>query len=61
MKKEFGKKFNQLTNDSATNNSLRKYAKAMLTHRNGTDGEDLYIIVRRQEKNYFLKRIVTIF
>lgn len=55
MKKEFGKKFNQLTNDSATNNSLRKYAKAMLTHRNGTDGEDLYIISKKAGKKLFSK------
>lgn len=61
MKEEFGKKFNQLTNDSATNDALRKYAKAMLIHRNGTDGEDLYIISKKSGKNYFLKQIAIIF
>lgn len=55
MKEEFGKKFNQLTNDSATNDALRKYAKAMLIHRNGTDGEDLYIISKKSGKILFSK------
>ena len=55
MKEEFGKKFNQLTNDSATNDALRKYAKAMLIHRNGTDGEDLYIISKKSGKKLFSK------
>ena len=41
---EFRKKFNKITNNTAVNNSLRSYAMAMLTHRNSTDGEDLYII-----------------
>lgn len=41
---DFRKKFNQITDNSAVNDALRKYATAMLTHRNGTDGEDLYII-----------------
>lgn len=55
MKEEFGKKFNQLTNDSATNDALRKYAKAMLIHRNGTDGEELYIISKKSGKKLFSK------
>ena len=55
MKEEFGKKFNQLTNDSATNDALRKDAKAMLIHRNGTDGEDLYIISKKSGKKLFSK------
>ncbi len=41
---EFNKKFSKLTTNSKVNDILRRYAKAMLTHRNGTDGEDLYII-----------------
>lgn len=41
---EFRNKFNRITDNSAVNNSLRQYAEAMLTHRKGTDGEDLYII-----------------
>lgn len=41
---EFRNKFNRITNNTAVNDTLRKYAEAMLTHRNGTDGEDLYII-----------------
>lgn len=41
---EFSKKFNRITNNSKVNDAIRKYARAMLTHRNGTDGEDLYII-----------------
>lgn len=41
---EFRKKFSRITDNTAVNDALRKYAEAMLTHRNGTDGEDLYII-----------------
>ena len=41
---EFRSKFNKITNNSKINDSLRSYAEAMLTHRKGTDGEDLYII-----------------
>lgn len=41
---EFRNKFNRITDNTAVNNALRKYAEAMLTHRKGTDGEDLYII-----------------
>ena len=41
---EFRKKFNKITNNTAVNNSLRNYSMAILTHRNSTDGEDLYII-----------------
>ena len=41
---EFRHKFNRLTNNTAVNDALRNYATAMLVHRNGTDGEDLYII-----------------
>lgn len=41
---EFKHKFNQITNNTAVNNALRKYAIAMLTHRKESDGEDLYIV-----------------
>ena len=41
---EFRKKFSRITNNSKVNDAVRRYAIAMLTHRNGTDGEDLYII-----------------
>lgn len=41
---EFRNKFSRITNNTAVNDALRKYAVAMLTHRKGTDGEDLYII-----------------
>ena len=41
---DFRNKFNRITDNSAVNNALRQYAEAMLTHRKGTDGEDLYII-----------------
>ena len=41
---DFSRKFSRITKDSAVNDSLRRYSKAMLTHRKDTDGEDLYII-----------------
>ena len=41
---EYRKKFNQLTDNSTINNRLRNYAEAILTHRKGTDYEDIYII-----------------
>ena len=40
----FRKKFNKITENTAINEALRNYATAMLLHRNGTDGEDLYIM-----------------
>lgn len=40
----FRKKFSNLTDNSAVNEALRKYADAILTHRKGSDVEDLYII-----------------
>lgn len=40
----FRNKFSKLTDNSAINDILRKYADAMLTHRKGSDAEDLYII-----------------
>lgn len=33
-----------MTNSTKLNDALRNYATAMLVHRNGTDGEDLYIV-----------------
>lgn len=45
---QFRRKFNQITSDTRTNNAIRRYATAALTHRAGTDGEDLYIIQSRK-------------
>lgn len=42
--REFRNKFSRITNSTSVNESLRNYATAILTHRSGTDGEDLYII-----------------
>lgn len=50
-----GRKFNQITSNTSVNDALRKYSKAMLTHRNGTDGEDLYIISSKTGKRLFSK------
>jgi len=51
----FRRKFNQITDNSTVNDALRKYATAMLTHRKGTDGEDLYII--DAQGNLLLRKI----
>lgn len=51
----FGKKFNKITENSAVNDALRKYARTMLIHRNGTDGEDLYVISSKTGKRIFSK------
>lgn len=51
----FGKKFNKITENSAVNDALRKYARTMLVHRNGTDGEDLYVISSKTGKRIFSK------
>lgn len=51
----YGRKFNKITKNSAVNNSVRKYSRAILTHRNGTDGEDLYIISAKTGKRLFSK------
>ena len=51
----YRRKFNQITNNTSVNDALRKYSKAMLTHRNGTDGEDLYIISVKTGKRLFSK------
>lgn len=41
---EFRRKFNKITDNSAVNDKLRNLATAILTHRNGTDIEDMYVI-----------------
>lgn len=51
----YRRKFNQITSNTSVNDALRKYSKAMLTHRNGTDGEDLYIISAKTGKRLFSK------
>lgn len=51
----YSRKFNQITKNSAVNDSIRKYARTMLTHRNGSDGEDLYIISAKTGKRLFSK------
>lgn len=40
----YRRKFNQITDNSKVNDAIRQYATASLVHRNGTDGEDLYIV-----------------
>lgn len=52
---EFRKKFSKLTDNATINDTIRKYATAMLTHRKGTDGEDLYII--DSKGNLLLRKI----
>lgn len=51
----FRRKFNKITNNTAVNEALRQYATAMLTHRNGTNGEDLYIIDAKTGKRILRK------
>lgn len=51
----YRKKFTQITKNSSVNDALRKYANAMLTHRNKSDGEDLYIISAKTGKRLFSK------
>lgn len=41
---EYSQKFTRLTYNTKVNEAIRKYAKASLKHRSGTDKEDLYII-----------------
>lgn len=41
---QYRRKFNQITRNTSVNNAIRQYATAMLTHRAGTDGEDLYLL-----------------
>lgn len=41
---QYRRKFNKITRNTSVNNAIRQYATAMLTHRAGTDGEDLYLL-----------------
>ena len=41
---QYRRKFNKITRNTSVNNAIRQYAMAMLTHRAGTDGEDLYLL-----------------
>lgn len=41
--KEFKDKFNKISDNSELNSQIQKYAVAILTHRQRTDGEDSYI------------------
>ncbi len=41
--KEFKSKFDKISDNARLNQQIRKQAIAMLTHRNGTDGEDSYV------------------
>lgn len=52
----YRRKFNQITNNSKVNDAIRQYATASLVHRNGTDGEDLYI-VDAKTGNLLLRKI----
>lgn len=49
----YRRKFNQVTSNSSVNDALRRYASAMLTHRNASDGEDLYILSSKTGKRLF--------
>ncbi len=42
--KEYKSKFKSITDNNTVNTAIYKYAKAILTHRNGTYYEDLYLI-----------------
>ena len=53
--KEYSKKFKRITQNSVVNQGIRKYAKAMLTHRSGSNGEDLIIIDAETGKRRFAK------
>ena len=52
---EYSKKFKRITQNSVVNQGIRKYAKAMLTHRSGSNGEDLIIIDAETGKRRFAK------
>lgn len=41
---EYKNKFSKITNNNAVNDSIYKYSKAILMHRNGTYYEDIYLI-----------------
>ena len=47
---EYKAKFNQITDKPEVNESIYQRAKAMLTHRNGTDKEDMYLLDRESGK-----------
>lgn len=47
---EYIKKFRGITKNPTTDESLCKYARAALTHRDGTSGEDLYIVSAKNGK-----------
>jgi hypothetical protein len=54
---EYSRKFSRITDNTAVNDSIRKYSKAILTHRNGSDAEDLYIISSKTGNLLFSKTI----
>lgn len=47
---KYKRKYNGITGNAKTDESIYKYAKAGLTHRDGTDREDLYIISKSTGK-----------
>lgn len=47
---EYKAKFNQITDKLEVNESIYQRAKAMLTHRNGTDKEDMYLLDKESGK-----------
>lgn len=47
---EYKAKFNQITDKPEVNESIYQRAKAMLTHRNGTDKEDMYLLDKESGK-----------
>lgn len=47
---EYKRKYNGITGNTKTDESMYKYAKAGLTHRDGTNREDLYIISKSTGK-----------
>lgn len=52
---EYRKKFYKITDNSNVNQSLRQIAKSILTHRNGTEKEDLYLINKNTGEILFRK------
>lgn len=47
---EYKAKFNQITDKPEVNEGIYQRAKAMLTHRNGTDKEDMYLLDKESGK-----------
>ena len=47
---EYKAKFSQITDNAKVNESIYQRAKAMLTHRSGTDKEDMYLLDRNDGK-----------